>query len=141
MIIDDFFGETNAILKDQQLREIARIRNENNVEVTKLKKVIEGKAPFNYSSMAKDNLSVSSKKKSGSMFVDNEVERQRRQLIQENETIKSRLRACENLLKSGTAERVKFMEGASWIANKAKLESDHHQERIMKLIEEFNHRT
>jgi hypothetical protein len=40
-----------------------------------LKKVIEGKAPFNYSSMAKDNLSVSSKKKSGSMFVDNEVER------------------------------------------------------------------
>jgi hypothetical protein len=33
------------------------------------------------------------------------------------------------------------MEGASWIANKAKLESDHHQERIMKLIEEFNHRT
>jgi len=64
------------------------------------------------------------------MFVDNEVERQRRQLIQENETLKSRIRACENLLKSGTAERVKFMEGASWIANKAKKESDHHQERI-----------
>ncbi len=141
LIIDDFFGESNAILKDQQLREIARIRNENNVEVTKLKKVIEGKAPFNYTSMAKDNLSVASKKKDGSMFVDNEVERQRRQLIQENETIKSRLRACENLLKSGTAERVKFMEGASWIANKAKLETDHHQDRVQKVMQEFQERT
>ena len=58
LIIDDFFGETNAILKDQQLREIARIRNENNVEVTKLKKLVEGKAPINYASIAKDNLSV-----------------------------------------------------------------------------------
>lgn len=75
------------------------------------------------------------------MFVDNEVERQRRQLIQENELIKSRLRACENLLKSGTVERVNFMEGASWIANKAKLESDHHRERIQKVVEEFIHRT
>lgn len=123
------------------MREIARIRNENNVEVTKLKKVIESKAPLNYTSMAKDNLSVASKKKSGAMFVDNEVERQRRQLIQENELIKSRLRACENLLKSGTVERVNFMEGASWIANKAKLESDHHRERIQKVVEEFIHRT
>ena len=75
------------------------------------------------------------------MFVDNEVERQRRQLIQENETLKSRLRACENLLKSGTAERVKFMKGASWIANKAKQESDHHQERVKQMIQEFTLRT
>lgn len=31
LLIDDFFGEANAVLKDSQLREIARIRNENNV--------------------------------------------------------------------------------------------------------------
>jgi hypothetical protein len=43
LLIDDFFGEANAILKDQQLREIARIRNENNVTVTKLKRIIDGK--------------------------------------------------------------------------------------------------
>lgn len=36
------------------------------------------------------------------MGLDNEVERQRRNLIQENELIKSRLRACETLLNSGT---------------------------------------
>ncbi len=43
LLIDDFFGEANAILKDSQLREIARIRNENNVEVTKLKRLIDGR--------------------------------------------------------------------------------------------------
>jgi len=40
-LIDDFFGEAHAILKDSHLRELARMKNENAVEVTKLKKVIE----------------------------------------------------------------------------------------------------
>jgi len=41
MIIDDFFGDAHAILKDSHLKEIARIRNENNVEIMKLKKSLE----------------------------------------------------------------------------------------------------
>jgi hypothetical protein len=41
LLIDDFFGEAHAIMKDANLREIARIRNENAVEIMKLKKVIE----------------------------------------------------------------------------------------------------
>ena len=41
MLIDEFFVEANSILKDAQLREIARIRNENNVTVTKLRRVID----------------------------------------------------------------------------------------------------
>lgn len=41
LLIDDFFGEAHAILKDSHLRELARMKNENAVEVTKLKKVIE----------------------------------------------------------------------------------------------------
>jgi hypothetical protein len=41
LIIDDFFGEAHAILKDSHLKEIARIRNENNVEIMKLKKNLE----------------------------------------------------------------------------------------------------
>lgn len=40
-MIDDFFGEAHAILKDTHLKEIARIRNENNVEIMKLKKSLE----------------------------------------------------------------------------------------------------
>lgn len=43
LIIDDFFGEAHAILKDTHLKEIARIRNENNVEIIKLKKSLEQK--------------------------------------------------------------------------------------------------
>lgn len=41
LIIDDFFGDAHAILKDSHLKEIARIRNENNVEIMKLKKSLE----------------------------------------------------------------------------------------------------
>ena len=41
LLIDDFFGEAHAILKDTHLKEIARIRNENNVEIMKLKKSLE----------------------------------------------------------------------------------------------------
>lgn len=41
LIIDDFFGEAHAILKDAHLRELARMKNENAIEVTKLKRVIE----------------------------------------------------------------------------------------------------
>lgn len=40
LLIDDFFAEAHAIMKDAHLREIARIRNENTVEIMKLKKVI-----------------------------------------------------------------------------------------------------
>ena len=41
LIIDDFFSEAHAIMKDTHLKEIARIRNENNVEIMKLKKSLE----------------------------------------------------------------------------------------------------
>ena len=41
LMIDDFFGEAHAVMKDSHLRELARMKNENAVEVTKLKRVIE----------------------------------------------------------------------------------------------------
>lgn len=40
MLIDDFFGEAHSIMKDSHLREIARIRNENSVEIARLKKQV-----------------------------------------------------------------------------------------------------
>jgi hypothetical protein len=33
MLIDDFFAEAYQIIKDFQLREIARVRHESNVEI------------------------------------------------------------------------------------------------------------
>ncbi len=41
LLIDGFFGEAHAILKDTHLKEISRIRNENNVEIMKLNKSLE----------------------------------------------------------------------------------------------------
>ena len=43
LLIDDFFGEVHNIMKDTHLREIARIRNENTVEIMRLKKAVAQK--------------------------------------------------------------------------------------------------
>ena len=129
------------MLKDAQLREIARVRNEGNVEIAKLKQSLMGRPHTDFDLTAKENLSVKTRKQGGQIPLSNEVERQRRNLIQENETVKSRLRACEQLLNSGTQERVKFMEGASWLAKKASSESEHHREQMLNLVNEFVQRT
>jgi hypothetical protein len=80
-------------MKDSNLREIARIRNENLVEITRLKKVIEGNRQGEGRSLKAPDHHIANKVKAS--FADNEVERQRRLLIEENEQIKKRLRACE----------------------------------------------
>ena len=73
----------------------------------------------------------------GTSFADNEVERQRRLLIEENGTLKKRLRAVENILKSGTNERTKFMEGASWVAKKSQTEADRVTAKLQSIAHEF----
>lgn len=101
LLIDDFFGEAHAILKDTHLRELARIKNENAVEVTKLRQTIQ-KIGSNGSRSLLNAPDHHTAFKVQASFADNEVERQRRMLIEENEKLKKRLRACENLLASGT---------------------------------------
>lgn len=81
LIIDDFFGEAHQILKDASLRELARVRNEANVEIEKLKKAIKGKPHIDYNLTAKENLAAKTRKAGGQIPLNNEVERQRRNLI------------------------------------------------------------
>jgi hypothetical protein len=45
------------------------------------------------------------------------------------------------LLASGTQERKQFMEGASWTAKKAQIESDRHTSKMVNLVQEFEKRT
>mmetsp|Transcript_34993 Transcript_34993/g.53717 ORF Transcript_34993/g.53717 Transcript_34993/m.53717 type:complete len:114 (+) Transcript_34993:941-1282(+) len=101
LLIDDFFAEAHNVLKDTHLKEIARIKNENNVEVMKLKKSLEQRlisegVQRNHAvgsfDKAKDNHKAHQAK---DMFADNEAERQRRLLTEENELLKKRLRAVE----------------------------------------------
>lgn len=137
LIIDDFFGEAHNILKDTHLKEIARIKNENNVETMKLKKSLELKlisegvprshAAGTFDGRAKDNYKAHQAK---DIFADNEAERQRRMLTQENELLKKRLRAVEAISQSGNLERAKFMEGASWIAKKSLQEANNFCQRL-----------
>jgi hypothetical protein len=102
LLIDDFFGDVHSILKDTHLKEIARIRNENNVEIMKLKKSLEAKlvkeglsksaASGSFDTRAKENHNAYNVK---DVFADNEAERQRRMLNEENQILKKRLRAVE----------------------------------------------
>lgn len=147
LLIDDFFGDAHAVLKDTHLKEIARIRNENNVEIMKLKKNLEAKLlkegftrtqASGTFSKAKENHAAYQLKDN---FADNEVERQRRLLTEENETLKKRLRAVETIANSGNLERIKFMEGASWIASKAMQEANKHNQKLESLKAEFERRS
>jgi len=147
LIIDDFFGDAHSVLKDTHLKEIARIRNENNVEIMKLKKNLEQrllKEGFTKSqaigsfSKAKENLNAYNVK---DVFADNEAERQRRLLNEENEILKKRVRAIETIANSGNLEKIKFMEGASWIANKGMQEANKHNTKLESLRVEFDRRS
>ena len=146
LVIDDFFGEAHAILKDTHLQEIARIRNENNVEVMKLKRSLEDrllKEGVTRSKVvgsfdrAKDNQNAFNVK---DVFADNEAERQRRMLTEENELLRKRVRAIETIAQSGNLERMKFMEGASWVANKGVAESNKFVQKLLNLVEEYDRR-
>ena len=140
LLIDDFFGEAHAILKDTHLREIARIKNENAVEVTRLKHDIQRiSGGSSVSSLRAADHHTAFKVQAS--FADNEVERQRRLLIEENERLKRKLRAAETLLASGTQERKHFMQGASWVAKKSQMEADKHTSKLAQLCQDLEKRT
>ena len=141
LLIDDFFGEAHAILKDQQLRELARMKNENAVEVSKLKRVIERSNANSGVSTPVGAQENHTAYKVQASFADNEVERQRRMLIEENAKLNRRLRGAENILASKTLEKKQFMEGASWVAKKAQTEAERHVGKVVALAMEFDKRT
>ena len=117
------------------------MKNENAVEVSKLKRVIErsnANSGRNTPVGAQDHHTAY---KVQASFADNEVERQRRMLIEENAKLNRRLRGAENILASKTLERKQFMEGASWVAKKSQTEAERHVGKIMSLVVEFEKRT
>ena len=84
LVIDDFFGEAHAILKDTHLKEIARIRNENNVEVMKLKKSLESRLLQEGFTRA-DAIGSFDKKKGGQRAKDNHAAFKQKDVFADNE--------------------------------------------------------
>lgn len=72
-----------------------------------------------------------------SMFVDNDEVIERKHLISNLNMANSKLRACETLLATSTQDRVKFMEGASWVCNKVFRDTELHADRVDSLLDEF----
>ena len=134
-------------MKDVQLREIAKIRNEHSVEIMKLRKNLEKQILRNDPTArgtshsrvpalgSKENVQAL---KNQDRFIENEIEKQRRSLLEENELLKKRLRAAETIIQSGNQERSKFMEGASWIAKKAHIETEKHIQRLQNIMGEYD---
>lgn len=125
------------------MREIARIRNEHSVEILKLRKNLEDR--FSQGSSQRSALAPGSTKENativrpaGSTAGDFEIEKQRRQLIMENETLAQRVRALEQIVKGGSTEKAKFTEGAKWIAKKTSQEAQSHLERVSNILKEFS---
>lgn len=54
-------------------------------------------------------------------------------LVEENEFLQKKVRALETLMQSANLERAKFMEGASWVGNKAKAEAMNFAQRLNNL--------
>ena len=81
MLFDDFFGEMHGLLKDQHMREIARIRNEHSVEIIKLRKTLDSR--LRSASYGKSGSAVGANRskenfqafKGNEQFVENELER------------------------------------------------------------------
>ena len=147
LALDDFFAEVHKIMKDVQLREIAKIRNEHSVEIMKLRKNLEKQILRNDPTARGNSHSrvpaLGSKEnvqalKNQDRFIENEIEKQRRSLLEENELLKKRLRAAETIIQSGNQERSKFMEGASWIAKKAHIETEKHIQRLQNIMGEYD---
>ena len=61
-------------------------------------------------------------------------------LTEENELLRKRVRAIETIAQSGNLERMKFMEGASWVANKGVAESNKFVQKLLNLVEEYDRR-
>jgi hypothetical protein len=116
------------------MREIARIRNEHSVEILKLRKNLEDR--FSSQRSGKENATLV--RPSSSTSGDFEIEKQRRQLIQENETLAQRVRALESIVKGGSTEKAKFTEGAKWIAKKTSASAQSHYLRVSDILSEFN---
>jgi hypothetical protein len=73
-------------------------------------------------------------------FLDNAEVVERRALMHNLQNTQSRLRACEKLLETAVQEKVKFMEGASWVCGKVLAESDRHNKKVQSLASELNAR-
>lgn len=83
LVFDDFFGEMHGLLKDQHMREIARIRNENSVEIIKLRKTLDSRIRSASSNLNSKQFAIGAARskenfqafKGNEQFVENEIER------------------------------------------------------------------
>ena len=162
-LINKLLKTLNLVWRDRERRQIARVRNECNSEIQKLKRQIVSTAPLSevnakseiqrlktqlFDSQHKLRQNIVQKKKNlrqteisdhveTAFKIAGDLQDERNKVLQENQILKVRLLDAEKLHKDQDFERAKFMQGAAWQATKSLNENIELKENVEVLIADF----
>jgi len=145
-LINRLLAELNRIWKDRERRQIERIRYQCTKEVMSLRRQLNMRVPYDEVQTKRElerlrvELQRSRKEVRELMYtkanagrrpdpvdyvdadlkVFNKMTQDKKFLDEENDSLKNRILHLENLVQSNEINRMKWMEGASWMAGKCK---------------------
>lgn len=151
------------VWRDRERRQIARIKNQYNAEVQKLRRQISSTAPLSevntkneiqrlktqlFDSQHKLRQNIVQKKKNlrqtdisehveTAFKIAGDLQDERNKVLQENQILKVRLLDAEKLHQDQDFERAKFMQGAAWQATKSLDENNGLKSNVENLIADF----
>ena len=142
-LMNTLLSDINKIWRAREKKQISRIKSEALREVQYLRREVAFKKPYDQviyegdvkrlkaelkdaQQALRENVAVIKQEQAGPNYglnlVDqtvkytNQIQIERRELLQENERIKQELTVLKTVTKNGDREREKFFEGASWNA-------------------------
>lgn len=162
-LINKLLKTLNLVWRDRERRHIARVKNNCNHQIQKLRRQITHTAPLaevtarGEITRLKTQLADTHKKLRQNVIlrkknvqqaeitehvetafkIAGDLQDERNKVIQENKMLKVRLQDAEKLQDNEDYERAKFMQGAAWQATKSLNENKDLQEKVEALIAEF----
>lgn len=162
-LINKLLKTLNLVWRDREKRQIARVKNNCNHQIQKLRRQITNTAPLSEvntkneiwrlkqqlnDSQKKLRQNIAQKNKNlrqteitdhveAAFKVAGDLQDERNKVIQENKILKVRLKDAEKLRDSEDYERAKFMQGAAWQATKSMNESKELEGKVDTLIADF----
>lgn len=163
-MIEKMLRELNKVWRDRERRQIARVKLQCNTEIKDLRRQITMQAPVSETNQTRQITRLKDQLKEAKKDLRNNVAKrkedsnrpeitdhikealdtagkfqdERRKMWQENKVLKQRVQDMERLVKDEEADKSKFMDGASWMARKAIVESQTTQQRLDEMVKDFD---
>ena len=165
--MNTLLNDLNKIWKAREKKQISRIKSEVTREVQYLRREVAFKKPYDQvmheqdvkrlkaelkdcQQALRENVAVIKQERDGPNYglnlVDqtvkytNQIQIERRELLQENERLKQELAQLKATTQNGEREREKFFEGASWNAKQAVKACDEGMVKAVKTGEDYKNR-